>query len=105
MPAEPRHKSRKHQIRATELGRGGAVACTERDAVVSHVSAADVRNGQNQNPEVVSEVLAVSESLSGIESIAVKRNTGGSAGNGKSYKWSQVHRYLSETGKRIATCK
>ena len=68
MPAAPRHKSRKHQIEPRNWA--GVAQSPALKGMLSFldVSAADVRNGQNQNPEVVSEVLAVSESLSGIES-------------------------------------
>ena len=73
MPAEPRHKSRKHQIEPLNWAEAAQSPALKGMLSFLDVSAEDVRNGQNQNPDLqffqtVSEVLAVSESLPGVES-------------------------------------
>lgn len=77
MAAEPRHKSRKHQIEPLSWSEAAQSPALKGMLSFLDVSAADVRNGQNQNPDLYSspkdnginsnsprsESLPVSESL------------------------------------------
>ena len=52
MAAEPRHKSRKHQIEPLSWSEAAQSPALKGMLSFLDVSAADVRNGQNQNPDL-----------------------------------------------------